>query len=169
MPFWSFILRSFFENFQRPDSGLIAVKVNSPQTKEVVARIIESRNREQDGWQPEARTNAIRTLREELAADVVTGSAHCPVCNSKVDIYQRPIYKGMITLLRRIYDLGGLSRPVTIKEIGANGGDHGKLRFWGLVMKVYSSKDGSPLGWKVTQAGYEFLLGRLRELSLIHI
>lgn len=151
---------SFFDQFRGPASPLLAVKVNSSETRAVVRQIVESRG-DPVSVHPVERWNAVRTLRDELADDIVAGKSCCPVCNSPVDIYQRPMYASMIKLLKRMYALGGLSRPVTIKELGANGGDHGKLRFWGLVIKVYSHKDGSGLGWKVTRAGHEFLLGNL--------
>jgi hypothetical protein len=45
--------------------------------------------------------------------------------------------------------------PVTSLELGAAGGDHAKLRYWGLATQ---GRDGR---WEVTRRGRDFALGHI--------
>ena len=126
---------------------------------EVAERVHYMLNANSDYNTSHPRDSAVRTLRQELASRMPVTS--CPVCLNKFAIYGRPIGKGQIQSMAKMKELGASNRPVTIREIGANGGDHAKLRFWGLVFQQHDRDTGKSLGWRLTGNGERFLRGEL--------
>lgn len=147
-----------YQTFFNQYNSANPVELDGPEVAQRVHYILNS-NRDFNTDHP--RDAAVRQLRLELAGQMPSSS--CPVCSNRVAIYPRSIGKGQIRSLAKMSQLGAASRPVSIREIGANGGDHAKLRFWGLVYHQHSPVDGKALGWRLTQNGQKFLA---REFSI---
>lgn len=152
--------QTFFSDYNSANP----VEIDGP---EVASRVHYMLNSNGDYRTSHPRDAAIRNLRQELSSRMP--STVCPVCLSKFAVYGRPIGKGQVKSLAKMRDLGALSRPVTNVEIGANGGDHAKLRFWGLVFQQHDQQTGKSLGWRLTGNGNQFLEGFLSVPKKIYL
>lgn len=147
-------METFFNQF----NSSVPVDLHSPEVAHAINKILN----ESVVLGCVDRVNAVATLRSELSAEVVSDDGgRCDVCGSLNKIYPRSLTKGMVKSLARLYDLGATQRAITIRQLGANGGDHAKLRFWGLVYHEADPVTGSSKGWRVSNNGVRFLGGSL--------
>lgn len=97
----------------------------------------------------------------------------CPCCFQNAAIYRRPITEAMAKALELIY-LEDLKHPGEwvdvmsvisgLRAVG-QGGDYGKLKFWGLVVARPGERDDGSTRtgfWAITQDGRDFVLGKRR-------
>jgi len=102
------------------------------------------------------------TLDEARAAVKQTldsgGIGICPCCGQTIKMYARQIYGTMVKQLAQLVAYGQGLHPRNL--VGGNnlsgGGDHAKMRFWGLVDQ--DPEDGV---WFATVKGADFLKGRI--------
>ena len=88
----------------------------------------------------------------------------CPCCTQTVMVWRRRVYGGLLTQLCRLVAYGqrGATSGVLAKKTG--GGDHAKLRWWGLV-----EQDPDDGVWFATAKGHEFLKGNMKIPKWIYI
>jgi hypothetical protein len=88
----------------------------------------------------------------------------CPCCTQTVMVWRRRIYGTLIQQLCRLvaYGQGGATSGVLSKKTG--GGDHAKLRWWGLV-----EQDPEDMTWFATAKGHEFLKGNMKIPKWIYV
>ena len=97
--------------------------------------------------------DSLYAAREELERRKQRGEdSGCPCCGQFVRVYPRRITGRMVRDLCNIYKLGAAKST----ELNAAGGDHAKLRYWGLVTQ------GEDMLWRITQKGIAFLFERTK-------
>jgi hypothetical protein len=97
--------------------------------------------------------DSLFAAREELERKKLIGeNSTCPCCAQFVRVYPRRITSRMVRDLYNIYRLGA----VKSLQLNAAGGDHAKLRYWGLVTQ------GEDMLWRITQKGIAFLFERTK-------
>jgi hypothetical protein len=81
----------------------------------------------------------------------------CPHCGAAMMEYRHTLNRGLVTALFRLYQAG---KGVNLKDLGLtrNQWDNfQKLRYWGLVEKVFERGKRKSGVWKVTGPGEAFL------------
>lgn len=119
----------------------------------------------------ETQLTTIAEAKEYLREHAKKG-VDCPVCNQRVQIYERLIYSSLALSLIRLYWLTreNPNKPYFhISDFTIDGktiaGDFSKFRYWGLA--VEKEKDASDTTrrtsgyWAITEKGKDFLLGKI--------
>lgn len=118
----------------------------------------------------------LKEAKEYLKANWENGTT-CPCCKQYVKLYKRPIHSGMAYGLIAAYKLGGANDFIHIpsvfteNKIGVSQGEFAKLRYWGLIEQAENHDELKRTSgfWKLTMKGIEFVDGRLRVASRVHI
>lgn len=101
----------------------------------------------------------------------------CPCCKQSVTMRKRPMTNEMARVLIAMYreDPHGWVHVQSLKHNNtpvARGGDATKLKHWGLIEGQQGVKDdGNPRNgyWRLTEAGRQFVEGRLTVPRRVHI
>lgn len=93
--------------------------------------------------------------------------ATCPCCRTHHKIYKRHITQSMVAGLLNLYEMAGLDSFAHYTDFMPKGksGDFGKFKFWGYIEPL-SFNSGK---FRVTNAGYEFIIGATDAALYIYI
>lgn len=123
---------------------------------------------------PFSEHETVADARERLWDLAHDKGARCPCCNSHTKIYRRKFNSRMARVLihvrticekypGRYLEFGNY----LAKKISMIAGDHGKLRWWGMIEKKPRPPKGVPSGakseglYRVTDRGFHFVRGQL--------
>lgn len=102
-------------------------------------------------------------VRAWLRMQVMAKGATCPCCQQFAKRYRRQIYGAMAAGLIVAHQANGRDWFHLRTATGYAGGDHSKLRYWGLIEEEPGMRpDGGRAGWwRVTPLGVSFVRGRV--------
>jgi hypothetical protein len=101
----------------------------------------------------------------------VTKGEKCPCCNQRAQVYRRTINSGQARALIGMYRADRARGWIHANSLDSRSREEGKLRYWGLLEEERTRRpDGGRAGyWRITDLGEQFVLGRVRVPSHVHI
>ena len=98
-----------------------------------------------------------------------TGSI-CPCCDQHSQIYERRITGAMVRQLLELYRHGSRTSRQLLSCVGhGGGGDHAKLRYWGLAEQLEGAKGEINSRWGICEKGVLFLERKLNVPEIAYI
>ncbi|MEM7624792.1 MAG: hypothetical protein AAF333_04105 [Planctomycetota bacterium] len=87
------------------------------------------------------------------------GCKFCPTCGAKLVEYRHRLNRGLVTVLRRLHEAGGIAKLSDLGLTNSQWDNAQKLSYFELMVKHF--RDGKRVGgtWEITELGRHFLAG----------